>query len=107
MLKLVLASIALVASWYWARTFFSRVIDGDEKLSTGAFALRLVALVASVIWFITAVFGVLGSLIGLLFLAAVVGAAVFFLRAAVSKGPSAPERDDAAAPKTEPSGTDH
>lgn len=101
MLKLVLASVALVASWYWARAFFSRVIDGDEKLSTSAFALRLGALLAAVIWFITAVFGVLGSLIGLLFLAAMVGAAVWFLKAAVTTSPSAVKNDEAA-PKTEP-----
>ncbi|HET6584417.1 MAG TPA: hypothetical protein VFG69_13240, partial [Nannocystaceae bacterium] len=62
MLKLVLASVALVVSWIWARSFVSRVIDGSEKLSTGSVALRFAALVASVVWFISAVFGVLGSL---------------------------------------------
>ena len=99
MLKLLLASIALVASWYWARSFFSRVIDGTETITKGAFALRFVALLGSVVWFISAVFGVLGSLVGLLILAAIVGLAVKFVGDGLRIGQAEQTRTDPEPPR--------
>ena len=99
MLKLLLASIALVASWYWARSFFSRVIDGSETLTKGAFALRFVALLGSVVWFISAVFGVLGSLVGLLIVAAIIGLAVKFVGDALRIGQSEQTRTEPEPPR--------
>ena len=99
MLKLLLASIALVASWFWARSFFSSVIDGTRPITKGAFAMRFLALLASVVWFISAVFGVLGSLVGLLILAAIVGLAVKFIGEGLKAGRTEPTRTDTEPPR--------
>lgn len=99
MLKLLIASIALAASWFWARAFFSRVIDGTEKITKGGFALRFVALLVSVVFFISAVFGVLGKLVGLLLLAAVVGLAVKFVSEGLRLGQAETTVADAEPPR--------
>jgi hypothetical protein len=98
-LKLLMASAALLASWYWARSFFSRVIDGTESITKGAFAMRLAALIASVIWFMSAVFGVLGSLFGWLILAAVIAIVAKFLIEGLRVGQAAQTRPDEEPPR--------
>jgi hypothetical protein len=100
-LKLLLATAALLASWFWARAYFSRVIDGTESITKGALAMRVVALFGSIIWFMRAVFGVLGSLFGLLVVAAVVGLVVKFAMDALQIGRSAAPPEPGAEPKRE------
>jgi hypothetical protein len=100
-LKLLLATAALLASWFWARAYFSRVIDGTESITKGAFAMRAVALLGATVWFIRAVFGVLGSLFGLLLVAAVVGLVVKFVMDGLQLGRSAAPPEPDAEPKRE------
>ncbi len=101
MLKLLLATAALLASWFWARAYFSRVIDGTESITKGALGLRALALVVSIVWFIRAVFGVLGGLVGLLILAAVVGLVVKFAMDALQLGRGAAPPEPGSEPKRE------
>ena len=101
MLKLLLATAALLASWFWGRAYFSRIIDGTESITKGALLVRVVALLVSVVWFIRAVFGVLGSLFGLLLVAAVVGLVVKFVMDGLQLGRSAAPPEPGAEPKRE------
>jgi hypothetical protein len=95
-LKLLIATAALLASWFWARAYFSRVIDGTESITTGAFAMRAVALLGA-----TILFGVLGSLFGLLLVVAVVGLVVKFAMDALQLGRTAAPPEPDAEPKRE------
>lgn len=88
MLKILLAAAAVVASWLWLRAFFSRAIDGDEKLSAKGFAVRAVVFIVSVAWFFISVFGMVGGLFGWLVLAVVVGFSVKMLAGRL-RGPRA------------------
>lgn len=101
MLKLLLATAALLASWFWSRAYVSRLIDGTASISKGGIAVRLVALIISIIWFIRAVFGVLGSLFGLLVIAVVVGIALKFAMGALKLGESAAPPEPGSEPKRE------
>jgi len=78
-LKLLLASVAVLTAWFWLRAELSRTMTAGESIRFGSLATRGAVLVAATIWFVVAVFGVLGGLVGWLILAAVVGIAAKFL----------------------------
>jgi hypothetical protein len=97
-IKLLLASIAVVSSWLWMRDFFSRAIDGREKPTSRNFALRGIAFAVSLVWFVSAVLGVIGGLVGWLVIAVIVGILVKVLARGLPQSPAA-DRDPPAESK--------
>lgn len=92
MVKLLLASIAVVSSWLWMRDFFSRAIDEREKVTPRQLAWRGIAFAVSVVWFVSAVFGMIGGLFGWLAIAVIVGILVKVLARGLPQPPAA-DRD--------------
>lgn len=79
MLKLVLATVALVFSWRWLRAELSRMLEPNQPIRPSALALRALVLVAAVVWFLLGIASTFGRVFGWLLGLAVVGGIVWYL----------------------------
>ncbi|MBC8070391.1 MAG: hypothetical protein IAG13_18810 [Deltaproteobacteria bacterium] len=78
MLKLVLATVALVFSWRWLRAEFSRMLEPNEPIRPSALALRGAVLIAAAVWFVLGIAATFGRVFGWMLGLAVIGAFVWY-----------------------------
>lgn len=64
-LRLILAVVAVIASWTWLRAEFRRGMAEGQQLRPGALLLRGLATSAALVWLLVQIFSVLGLLFGL------------------------------------------
>jgi hypothetical protein len=101
MLKLVLATVALLVSWRWLRAEFSRSLQAGESIQPSALALRGVVLAASTIWFLLTIAATFGRVFGWMLGLAVVGALAWYFLEGRSVGKSELDRRSEGTPDDE------